>query len=208
MKKKITSIRFKRIAEQFFSTSKKFDKIDLYPYDLRSYDAQKALFQTFSHLTTNLALSRAFYYRYYRLNEGKNPIEYLTTYPCDKLKYLNLNMEHSGNCIALDNSTKEKLKLLFSRLNHLEFENENFLDSQTTEELLSSCSELESISVESTDACKNIHFPKLQKLQLKYSYFEEKEFETMLAFNRSIRKLKFYHTEVGPEILAIITCQT
>lgn len=194
-----TSIRFKRFAEQSFSNSKKFDLFALYPcYDKDAPD--KAVFKAFSHLITKLKLTCVNYYQ----DEDKNPIEYLTKYSCDRLKYLVLVLGCSGNCVILDNNTKEELKLIFSRLNHLEFDNNNFLDSQTTKDLLSSCSELVSITAGSTEMYRDIYFPKLQKLQL-VLYDSKEEFKTMLASNPSIGKLKFWVTKLTLQALAIIT---
>lgn len=148
-------VRFKRLAEQVFLHSKKYDKIALekFIFNMRNtdYAANETLFRTFSHLIRKHKI--AFWY---------DELEYFSKYPCDHLTHLELSF-HA--CCVIHKNTNDKLKLIFSRLHHLGFASNGELDSNTINELLSSCSELKSITIYSNGKYM-IHFPKLQKVEM------------------------------------------
>lgn len=176
-----TCVRFKQIADQSFAT--KFGKITM---RAGNHKAEK-VFRSFGHLIDTLDIDITVHEQY--------NFALLVRTCSRKLRNLNLWM-NQRHPFSLDSDVLERLKLLFSNLQCLEIHCGEFFDQQTTMELLSSCSNLETLSIDCTSNSYDvwnrlsIPFQKLRELKFYLNLsLNDAGLGNLLASNRNINKL-------------------
>lgn len=174
-----TSTRFEQIAKYNFSM--RFDKITWRISDTRA----KMVFKTFGGLIKSLDID---------VIEPQNEFFELLANVCgNRLENLSLWM----NCgRPLNFETRKKLKSVFSHLRRLDVYCQAFFDLETTNDLLSSCYHLETLSLNCTTGLSfvwnntNIHFPKLSELTFHFNQaINDIGLDLMLQNNQNITKL-------------------
>lgn len=176
-----TCTKFKQLSDPVFSS--KFDKLTLRARDLV---ASKA-FMKFGHLITDLDVD---------LTEPQSDyLDFIIDICGKNLRNLSLWMNGEGSA-PLNRNTKKKLMWMLSHLQRLEIYCQKFFDSETMKDLFSSCSTLESLSINSTSIADtvwnriNVRFPQLNELKLHLNIaINDNGFGTLLASNPSIKKL-------------------
>lgn len=176
-----TCTEFKKLGEHIFSS--RFDKITWRAGNQNADD----VFSTFGHLISNLDVDIV---EPYDLHFDR------IVSKCGK-NLRNLSIWMNGEYSApLNFNTLFGLKMLFSQLQQLDINCCRFFDYYTALELFTSCSMLESLSINCTSSsdqiCNsiNINFPQLKEIKLQLNAtINDTGLELLLNNNRGIKKL-------------------